>query len=294
MAIVEKRNIWFSISLTVIIIGLLFMPINVFMGNGALNYDVEFVGGTQLLLSIGQEFNNDDIANTVKEVTSQTTPQIQRILGEQQVNIKLKSIDDGTRNNLINKLKEKYPNVEALEVSNVSSTISGEMQRTAILAVTIACLAMLAYITFRFKNLQSGLSAILALLHDVLIVIGVYAVLRIPINTSFIAAMLTIVGYSINNTIVIFDRIRENRKAYKRNDLERLINNSIKQTITRSLFTSITTLFTIASIYILGVQSIKDFALPIIVGIIAGTYSSIFISTSLWYVMNTQAKKSKN
>lgn len=294
MAIVEKRNIWFSISLTVIIIGLLFMPINVFMGNGALNYDVEFVGGTQLLLSIGQEFNNDDIANTVKEVTSQTTPQIQRILGEQQVNIKLKSIDDETRNNLINKLKEKYPNVEALEVSNVSSTISGEMQRTAILAVTIACLAMLAYITFRFKNLQSGLSAILALLHDVLIVIGVYAVLRIPINTSFIAAMLTIVGYSINNTIVIFDRIRENRKAYKRNDLERLINNSVKQTITRSLFTSITTLFTIASIYILGVQSIKDFALPIIVGIIAGTYSSIFISTSLWYVMNTQAKKSKN
>lgn len=294
MAIVEKRNIWFSISLTVIIIGLLFMPINVFMGNGALNYDVEFVGGTQLLLSIGQEFNNDDIANTVKEVTSQTTPQIQRILGEQQVNIKLKSIDDETRNNLINKLKENYPNVEALEVSNVSSTISGEMQRTAILAVTIACLAMLAYITFRFKNLQSGLSAILALLHDVLIVIGVYAVLRIPINTSFIAAMLTIVGYSINNTIVIFDRIRENRKAYKRNDLERLINNSVKQTITRSLFTSITTLFTIASIYILGVQSIKDFALPIIVGIIAGTYSSIFISTSLWYVMNTQAKKSKN
>lgn len=294
MAIVEKRNIWFSISLTVIIIGILFMPINVFMGNGALNYDVEFVGGTQLLLSIGQEFNNDDIANTVKEVTSQTTPQIQRILGEQQVNIKLKSIDDETRNNLINKLKEKYPNVEALEVSNVSSTISGEMQRTAILAVTIACLAMLAYITFRFKNLQSGLSAILALLHDVLIVIGVYAVLRIPINTSFIAAMLTIVGYSINNTIVIFDRIRENRKAYKRNDLERLINNSVKQTITRSLFTSITTLFTIASIYILGVQSIKDFALPIIVGIIAGTYSSIFISTSLWYVMNTQAKKSKN
>lgn len=294
MAIVEKRNIWFSISLTVIIIGLLFMPINVFMGNGALNYDVEFVGGTQLLLSIGQEFNNDDIANTVKEVTSQTTPQIQRILGEQQVNIKLKSIDDETRNNLINKLKEKYPNVEALEVSNVSSTISGEMQRTAILAVTIACLAMLAYITFRFKNFQSGLSAILALLHDVLIVIGVYAVLRIPINTSFIAAMLTIVGYSINNTIVIFDRIRENRKAYKRNDLERLINNSVKQTITRSLFTSITTLFTIASIYILGVQSIKDFALPIIVGIIAGTYSSIFISTSLWYVMNTQAKKSKN
>lgn len=294
MAIVEKRNIWFSISLTVIIIGILFMPINVFMGNGALNYDVEFVGGTQLLLSIGQEFNNDDIANTVKEVTSQTTPQIQRILGEQQVNIKLKSIDDETRNNLINKLKENYPNVEALEVSNVSSTISGEMQRTAILAVTIACLAMLAYITFRFKNLQSGLSAILALLHDVLIVIGVYAVLRIPINTSFIAAMLTIVGYSINNTIVIFDRIRENRKAYKRNDLERLINNSVKQTITRSLFTSITTLFTIASIYILGVQSIKDFALPIIVGIIAGTYSSIFISTSLWYVMNTQAKKSKN
>lgn len=293
MEIIKKRRLWFTISLILIVVGLLFLPINSFMGKGMLNYDVEFVGGTQMLISIGEDFNNDDIMAIVKDVTKQPAPQIQKILGKQEVNIKVKSIDEETRKALIDKLKAKYPNADILEVSNVSSTISGEMQRTALFAVTVACLAMLIYITFRFKDIKSGLSAILALLHDVLIVISVYAIFRIPINNSFIAAMLTIVGYSINNTIVIFDRIRENKTIYKKGDLENLVDNSVKQTLTRSIFTSLTTLFTITSIYVLGVSSIKEFAMPIIVGIIAGTYSSIFISTSLWYVFNVKSDKNK-
>lgn len=293
MEIIKKRRLWFTISLILIVVGLLFLPINSFMGKGMLNYDVEFVGGTQMLISIGEDFNNDDIMAIVKDVTKQPAPQIQKILGKQEVNIKVKSIDEETRKALIDKLKAKYPNADILEVSNVSSTISGEMQRTALFAVTVACLAMLIYITFRFKDIKSGLSAILALLHDVLIVISVYAIFRIPINNSFIAAMLTIVGYSINNTIVIFDRIRENKTVYKKGDLENLVDNSVKQTLTRSIFTSLTTLFTITSIYVLGVSSIKEFAMPIIVGIIAGTYSSIFISTSLWYVFNVKSDKNK-
>lgn len=293
MQIVEKRKLWFLISIVIILAGLIAMPINSMMGRGMLNYDVEFVGGTQMHVSIGQDFNNNDIANIVKDVTKQPAPQIQRILGKDEVNIKIKSIDEEARDSILEQLKSKYSNAEMLQVSDVSSTISGEMQRTSILAVTIACLAMLVYITIRFKDLKSGLSAILALLHDVLIVIGAYAILRIPINTSFIAAMLTIIGYSINNTIVIFDRIRENKKVYKRNDFENLVNNSVKQTLTRSINTSLTTLFTITAIYILGVASIKEFAMPIIIGIIAGTYSSIFISTSLWYVFNIAKPKAK-
>lgn len=293
MQIVEKRKLWFLISIVIILAGLIAMPINSMMGRGMLNYDVEFVGGTQMHVSIGQDFNNNDIANIVKDITKQPAPQIQRILGKDEVNIKIKSIDEEARDSILEQLKSKYPNAEMLQVSDVSSTISGEMQRTSILAVTIACLAMLVYITIRFKDLKSGLSAILALLHDVLIVIGAYAILRIPINTSFIAAMLTIIGYSINNTIVIFDRIRENKKVYKRNDFENLVNNSVKQTLTRSINTSLTTLFTITAIYILGVASIKEFAMPIIIGIIAGTYSSIFISTSLWYVFNIAKPRAK-
>lgn len=293
MQIVEKRKLWFLISIVIILAGLIAMPINSMMGRGMLNYDVEFVGGTQLHVSIGQDFNNNDIANIVKDITKQPAPQIQRILGKDEVNIKIKSIDEAARDSILEQLKSKYPNAEMLQVSDVSSTISGEMQRTSILAVTIACLAMLVYITIRFKDLKSGLSAILALLHDVLIVIGAYAILRIPINTSFIAAMLTIIGYSINNTIVIFDRIRENKKVYKRNDFENLVDNSVKQTLTRSINTSLTTLFTITAIYILGVASIKEFAMPIIIGIVAGTYSSIFISTSLWYVFNIAKPRAK-
>jgi len=293
MQIVQKRKIWFLISIIFIAAGLIAMPINSMLGRGMLNYDVEFIGGTQMQVSIGEDFNNDDIANIVKDVTNQTAPQVQRILGKDEVNIKIRSVDETTRNSIIEQLKAKYSNAEMLQVSDVSSTISGEMQKTSILAITVSCFAMLIYITIRFKDLKSGLSAILALIHDMLIVIGAYAILRIPINTSFIAAVLTIVGYSINNTIVVFDRIRENKKVYKRNDFENLINNSVKQTLTRSINTSLTTLFTITAIYILGVASIKEFAMPIIIGIIAGTYSSIFISTSLWYIFNTNKVKAK-
>lgn len=293
MVIVQKRKLWFTISIICILIGLLAMPINFFMGRGMLNYDVEFVGGTQMQINIGEDFNNNDILTIVKEVTSQASPQIQRILGKQEVNIKLRTIDEETRDKVTESLKAKYSKTEVLSVADVSSTISGEMQTTALIAVTIACLAMLIYITIRFKDLKSGVSAILALVHDVLIVMAIYAIFRIPINNSFIAAILTIIGYSINNTIVIFDRIRENRSAYKKGDFENLVNNSVSQTLSRSINTSLTTLFTITAIFILGVASIKEFAMPIMVGIIAGTYSSIFISTSLWYMLNTRKKESK-
>lgn len=286
MNIVEKRKTWFTISIIIIIAGLLAMPINAMMGNGILNFDVEFIGGTVMEVNIGQDFDiTNDIRPIVIEITGDESPQITRS-GDQGVSIKTKSIDATTRTKLYDALKEKY-NLDGmndlLNVDDVSPTISTEMQVKALQALLVSSILMLIYITFRFKDWRFGLAAVLPLIHDVLIVLAVYSIGRVPVNNSFIAAILTIVGYSINDTIVIFDRIRENRKVAKKGDLEGLVNRSISQTIVRSINTSITTLLTITVLYFLGVPSIKEFALPLIVGIISGTYSSIFIASPLWY-----------
>ena len=168
---------------------------------------------------------------------------------------------------------------------------SGEMQQAAIKATLIACVAMLLYISLRFRDFRAGGSAIIALIHDVLIVLSAYALLRIPVNQSFIAVLLTILGYSVNSTIVIFDRIRENKSAFQTGHAAEKINKSVSQTLARSINTSLTTLFTIGAIYILGVQSIKEFSLPLIVGIVAGAYSSICISGSVWYTFLPKIEK---
>ncbi|KAE9634436.1 protein translocase subunit SecF [Defluviitalea raffinosedens] len=294
MNIIAKRKIWFTVSIILILAGLLAMPINAMMGNGILNFDVEFAGGTVMEINIGQDFDiTNDIKPVVVEITGDENPQISRS-GEQGVVIKTKSIDSETRTKLYDALKEKY-NLDGmndlLNVDDVSPTISTEMQLKALQALLIASILMLIYITFRFKDWRFGLAAVLPLIHDVLIVLAVYSIGRVPVNNSFIAAILTIVGYSINDTIVVFDRIRENRKAAKKGDLEGLIDRSISQTIVRSINTSVTTLLTITVLYFLGVQSIKEFALPLIVGIIAGTYSSIFIASPLWYEFQNFHKK---
>ena len=178
---------------------------------------------------------------------------------------------------------------DSFEETNISSSVSKEMQSDAIIAVTLATLCMLVYIWFRFKNLKFAGSAVIALIHDVLIVLGFYALSRTTVGTTFIACMLTIVGYSINATIVIFDRIRENlaeKVNSKKIDLKEIVNASITQTLTRSIYTSFTTFVMVFVLFILGVSSIREFALPIMVGILAGGYSSVFITGSLWYVMS--------
>ena len=168
----------------------------------------------------------------------------------------------------------------------ISSTISNEMKSDTILAVVIAIIGMLIYIRIRFSDIRFGLSSIVALVHDVLVVIAFYAVARVSVGNTFIACLLTIVGYSINATIVVFDRVRENMAGMTRKDtLEDVVNRSITQTLSRSIFTSLTTLVMVASLYILGVTSIRDFALPLMVGIVCGAYSSVCIAGALWFVL---------
>ncbi len=291
MKIIENRKIFFAVSVVLICIGLAAMALNANAGRGALNWDVEFTGGTSMELDMGGAFENDTLEDIVREVTGQTSPQIQQVIGTNSVGIKLQSIDSEMRVALMDAVKAAYPDAELTEANDISGTVSGEMQQAAIKATLIACVAMLLYISLRFRDFRAGGSAIIALIHDVLIVLSAYALLRIPVNQSFIAVLLTILGYSVNSTIVIFDRIRENKSAFQTGHAAEKINKSVSQTLARSINTSLTTLFTIGAIYILGVQSIKEFSLPLIVGIVAGAYSSICISGSVWYTFLPKIEK---
>ena len=285
--IVKNRKKFMALSLIIIVVGIAAMIFNASQGKGVFNFDIEFTGGTAVTVDMGSEFNNDDLAAVCSEVTGQSNPQIQKILGTNEASIKLQSIDGETRTALSNAIIEKFGLAEdsILSVQDISATVSGEMQRTAFIAVLIACAAMLVYITIRFHDFKTGISSIIALVHDVLIMLAFYAVFRVPVNNAFIAAVLTVVGYSINATIVIFDRIRENKGQGNYKTVDELVNSSVKQTLKRSVYTSLTTFFAICAVYVFGVKSVKEFALPIMVGIISGTYSSVFLSGSVWYML---------
>lgn len=291
MKIVENRKKIFAASLIVIIIGFAAMIFNAQAGRGAFQYDVEFTGGTSFDLDLGQDYEQEDLQKIITDVTGQDSPQVQQVIGTNEVTVKIQSIDSATRETLTNAILEAYPNAVMGEVNDVSGTVSHEMQTAAIKATLIAAVAMLLYISLRFHDFRAGGSAIIALLHDVLIVLTAYAVFRIPVNNTFIVVLLTILGYSINATIVIFDRIRENKSAFHANQTAEKINKSISQTLARSINTSLTTFFTVGAIYVLGVPALKEFALPMMIGILAGAYSSVCISGSIWYVLLPKSEK---
>ena len=291
MKIVENRKKFFAASLIVIIIGFAAMIFNAQAGRGAFQYDVEFTGGTSFDLDLGQDYEQEDLQKLITDVTGQDSPQIQQVIGTNEATVKIQSIDSATRETLTNAILEAYPNAVMGEVNDVSGTVSHEMQTAAIKATLIAAVAMLLYISLRFHDFRAGGSAIIALLHDVLIVLTAYAVFRIPVNNTFIVVLLTILGYSINATIVIFDRIRENKSAFHANQTAEKINKSISQTLARSINTSLTTFFTVGAIYVLGVPALKEFALPMMIGILAGAYSSVCISGSIWYVLLPKNEK---
>ena len=294
---VGKKKIWFSVSVLVIVAGLAYMGINAGSGKGALAYSLEFKGGTSTTV----EFNDDmtiqeieqNVVPVVAEVTGDNDIQTQKVAGTTQVVIKTKELDLDKRTELDEKLTEAFDLSDtAITAENISGAISQEVKHDAIISVIIATIFMLIYIWIRFKDVRFATSAVAALLHDVLVVLVFYGAARISVGNTFIACMLTIVGYSINATIVIFDRIRENLAEMKRKDtLEDLVNNSITQTLTRSIFTSLTTFIMVAVLYVMGVASVKEFALPLMVGIACGAYSSVCITGPLWYVMKTKLVK---
>ncbi|MFR2710725.1 MAG: protein translocase subunit SecF, partial [Frisingicoccus sp.] len=266
-------------------------------GKGAMNYSLDFTGGTSMTMPFNENIdvtgeNGAELLKTITETIGTGDVQLQNVQGSNDVVIKTQVLDKDTRGNLKDTLVEKYGvDEKAIEEQSISAVVSGEMQKDAVIAVVIAGICMLIYIWFRFKDIKFGASAVFALLHDVLCVLTVYALVRIPVGNTFIACMLTIVGYSINATIVIFDRIRENRQTMYKASLEEIVNSSITQTLSRSINTSVTTFISVFVLYIMGVASIREFAMPLMAGIIAGAWSSIFITGTLWYLMKKIGKK---
>lgn len=294
-----KKNICFILSAVVILGGIAVMAINAGSGKGAMAYSLEFEGGTSTNVTFNEDYTIDEIDSEivpiVEEVTGDHNVQTQKVADTNQVIIKTKTLDLDTREALNQALVENFDVDDSLiTAENISSTVSNEMRQDAIIAVIVATIFMLIYIWFRFKDIRFAASAVAALLHDVLVVMAFYAVARISVGNTFIACMLTIVGYSINATIVIFDRIREElRLKTKDTDLAEVVNKSITQTLTRSIYTSLTTFVMVAVLFVLGVSSIKEFALPLMVGIVCGAYSSVCITGALWYVMKTKLGKKK-
>ena len=297
VSFLSKKKIFFAVSLFVIAIGFVFIGVNSAGGKGAFAYSLEFEGGTATNVTFNEDYSieeiDEKIVPIVEKVTGDANVQTQKVAGTNQVIIKTVTLELDKREALNQAMVDNFKvDQEKITAENISSTVSGEMRRDAVVAVIVATIFMLLYIWFRFKDIRFATSAVTALLHDVLVVLAFYAVARISVGNTFIACMLTIVGYSINATIVIFDRIREElHYASKKTDLEELVNKSITQTLTRSIYTSLTTFIMVAVIFIMGVSSIREFALPLMAGIICGAYSSVCITGALWYVMKKKFVK---
>ncbi|MCI6331482.1 MAG: protein translocase subunit SecD, partial [Lachnospiraceae bacterium] len=292
-----KKNIFIAASLAVIVAGFVCMGVNKASGKGALNFSLEFLGGTSTNVNFSEDMSLADIdANIVpkiEEITGDSNVQVQKVAGTNEVIFKTRTLSVDEREAFNDMMVNNFSVDEAsITAETISSTVSSEMQKDAVIAVVVAIVLMLIYIWFRFKDMRFGASSVIALAHDVLVVLAFYAFLRISVGSTFIACMLTIVGYSINATIVIFDRVRERLAAMKKNEsLEELLNSCVNQTLSRSVFTSLTTFIMVLVLYILGVSSIKEFALPLMAGIVCGTYSSVCLACAIWYILKTKIVK---
>ncbi len=291
LSFVSKKAVFFGISIALVVAGFVFMGVNKAQTGNILNYGLEFVGGTSTNVTFNEDMSLADIDSKVvpliEGITGDGNVQTQKIDGTNEVIFKTRSLSVEERETFSSVMADNFAvDTEKITAETISSTISGEMKKESVIAVAVATLCMLIYIWFRFKDIRFGASSVVALIHDVLVVLAFYAIVKVSVGTTFIACMLTIVGYSINATIVIFDRVRENLAEMKRKDtLDDVVNKSITQTLSRSIFTSLTTFVMVAALYIFGVSSVKEFALPLMVGILCGTYSSVCITGALWLVL---------
>lgn len=292
-----RKVIFYVISLVVVGAGLITMGVFKAKEGKSLNYGLDFTGGTSMTVTFNDYIDitsqeGIDLQKMIEEKAGTSDVQLQNVTGTNQIVVKTPVLDSDHRGALKDTIMNDYSVDEKnITEESISAVVSNEMKSDAILSVIIAGICMLIYIWIRFKDIKFGASAVIALLHDVLVVLAVYAIVRISVGNTFIACMLTIVGYSINATIVIFDRIRENRQTMKPAQLDEIVNTSITQTISRSINTSLTTFIMIFVLFLMGVSSIRDFALPLMAGIVGGAYSSICITGTVWYVLKKKFTK---
>ena len=287
----SKKALFFSVSIVLIIIGFVSMGISKVNTGDILNYSLDFKGGTATNIAFNEDLSIEEIDTLVvplvEDVIGGGGVVPQKVEGTNEVIIKTRTLELDEREELNLVLEEEFGvDTSKITAETISSTISSEMKSDAIVAIMVSTVCMLIYVWFRFKDIRFGASSVICLLHDVLIVVAFYAVAKVSVGNTFIACVLTIVGYSINATIVIFDRIRENMAEMRRKDnLKDVVNMSINQSLSRSIFTSLTTFVMVAVLYIMGVTSIREFALPLMVGIVCGAYSSVCIAGALWYIL---------
>ncbi len=287
----SRKAVFFAVSIAVILAGFAFMGVNKVKTGNILNYSLEFIGGTSTNVVFNEDMSLADIDSRVvpliEDITGDGNVQTQKIDGTNEVIFKTRTLSVEERESFKDAMVDNFSvEAEKITAETISSTISSEMKQESVIAVLVATVFMLIYVWFRFKDVRFGASSVLCLIHDVLVVLAFYAVVKVSVGTTFIACMLTIVGYSINATIVIFDRVRENMASMGRKDsLEDMVNTSITQTLSRSIFTSLTTFVMVAALYGFGVTSVKEFALPLMAGILCGTYSSVCIAGALWLVL---------
>lgn len=293
---VGKRKIFFILSAVLVLSAPAGMGVFQAKDGHTLNFSLEFIGGTSTTVTFPEDMSisqlDSDVQPVVQEVTGDANIMFQKVVDSEAVIIKTRELTVEERETLNQSLADNFGvDKAAITAENISSTMSDEMRSDAILAVIVAVIFMLLYIWFRFKDIRFASSAVLALVHDIVVVIAFYAWFRFSAGTTFIAVLLTILGYSINGTIVIFDRIRENLPIMRKDDLDVIVNTSITQTLTRTLYSSLTTFATIFVLYLMGVPAVKEFALPIIIGVVCGTYTSVCITGPLWYVLKTKLGK---
>lgn len=300
LSFIKRKAVFFTIS--IVMIGAGFVAMGIHGSNGkALNYSLDFVGGTSTTMPFEESYTIEQIdaemVPMVEKVTGDSDVQTTQVQGSNQIIFKTHTLSLAERDELNRVFVEKYGLNEAeIQSESISSAISSEMRNDAIKAVLISVICMLIYIWFRFSDARFAVSAILVLVHDVLVVLTCYAILRISVGGTFIAVMLTIIGYSINDTIVIFDRIRENmhtKPVKNLAELAELSDDSITQTLSRTINTSITTFVMVFMLWLLGVATIRDFSLPLMVGLVSGSYSSICLATPLWYVFKNKIGKNR-
>lgn len=293
---VGMKNITIAVSAVVILAGIVGAGVNKAKYGDLFNYGIDFRGGTSTNVTFNEDYSLDRISKevvpVVESVTGEAGTQTQKVEGSNEVIIKTRTLSVDEREKLNSALAQKFGvDAEKITAESISGAVSSEMKKDAVVATVIATILMLLYIWFRFKDFRFATSSVLALVHDVLVVIAFYALLRWSVGSTFIACILTIVGYSINATIVIFDRIRENKALLSKATKEEIINTSVTETLTRSIYSSLTTFIMIFVLFIMGVSSIREFALPIMVGIVAGTYSSVFLSSIFWYIFSNRFDK---
>ncbi|WML35759.1 protein translocase subunit SecF [Clostridium sp. OS1-26] len=274
LKIIEKTKIWFSISLIIILIGVFTMVTK------GLEYGLDFKGGTVVEINVGKDFNKSDIDSITKKYASDIQS---NKVNNTSIEIKSATLTSDDVSNILKDIKAKYKDSSLTNQEQIGAAIGKEARVKALQAVAVAIVFIFIYIGVRFE-IKFGMAAIISLIHNVLVMLSVYAVLRVPIDSSFIAAALTVIGFSVHDTIVVFDRIRENEKSMRRVDPVIVANASLTQTLARSINTVLTVVITLTAVYVL-VPSVRNFSEPILIGIITGCYSSLCIATPFWVIL---------